>query len=64
MSISDFEDQVLKYVWRALVIAGLLTALGGIFRPAQSPDASVRQRASNTAGNARSNASPAMHQVR
>ena len=31
MSIAEFEEQALKYVWRGLVIAGLLTVLGGGF---------------------------------
>jgi hypothetical protein len=63
MSISDFEDQVLKYVWRALVIAGLLTAIGGLFRPGKSTvnssDANARQRPANAANSAGSKTNPA-----
>jgi hypothetical protein len=41
MSVSEFEDQVLNYIWRGLVIAGLLTVLGGILLPTPSPEAQV-----------------------
>jgi len=37
MSVSDFEEKILTYVWRAVVLAGLATVLGSTFFPAPSP---------------------------
>lgn len=37
MSVSDFEEQVLTYLWRGVVLAGLITVLGSAFVPLPSP---------------------------
>jgi len=47
MSISDFEEQVLTYLWRGLVLAGLLTVLWSTLAPA--PSQTQQQGATNTA---------------
>ena len=52
MSVSDFEEQVFTYLWRGLVLAGLLTVLWRNFAPA--PNSQVRahpQSATNTVSN-------------
>jgi len=52
MSVSDFEEQIFTYLWRGLVLAGLLTVLWGNFAPA--PNSQVRahaQSATNTVSN-------------
>ncbi len=64
MSVSDLEDQVLNWVWRGLVIAGLLTVLGGILRPTPSSQVQGKthgqtQAATNTASNTVSSTSSA-----
>ena len=50
MSVSDFEEEVFTYLWRGVVLAGLLTVLWGIFIPAPGVQIqSQAQAAANTA---------------
>jgi hypothetical protein len=50
MSVSNFEEQVFTYLWRDLVLAGLVTALWGILAPAPSAQPQGQaQGATNTA---------------
>ena len=50
MSVSDFEEEVSIYVWRGVVLAGLLTVLWGILIPAPAVQIqSEAQAAANTA---------------
>ena len=64
MSVSNFEEQVFTYLWRGLVLAGLVTVLWGILAPAPSAQpqgqaqgatntASTRARGSSTDNEAR-----------
>jgi hypothetical protein len=58
MSASDFEEQILKYLWRALVLAGLLTVLGSAFVPTSGPQIQEPvQGATNTANRVASGSS-------
>jgi len=51
MSVSDFEEEVFTYLWRGVVLAGLLTVLWDIFIPAPGVQIhSQAQAASNAAG--------------
>jgi len=50
MSVSNFEEQVFTYLWRGLVLAGLVTVLWGVLAP--PPNAQTQgqaQGATNTA---------------
>ncbi len=50
MSVSDLEEQVFTYLWRGLVLAGLLTVLWGNFAPAPNAQVQAHARsATNTA---------------
>jgi hypothetical protein len=62
MSVSDFEEEVFTYVWRGVVLAGLLTVLWGVITPApgvqiqsqaqgatNTPSSRVRMSAANEA---------------
>ncbi len=54
MSVSDFEDELLAYVWRALVLAGLLTVVGHVFAPSRPRVQSQAQATSEVANSVRS----------
>jgi hypothetical protein len=54
MSVSDFEDKILAYVWRALVLAGLLTVMGQAFVPSRPPAQGKALGTSEVANSARS----------
>ena len=53
MSVSDFEDELLAYVWRALVLAGLLTVVGHVFAPSRPLVQRQAQGTSEVANSAR-----------
>ena len=69
MSVSDFEDQVMNWIWRGLVIAGLVTVLGSVLTPTPNPQVQgmiqgQTQGATNTASNAGSSTTPPQHNPR
>jgi hypothetical protein len=64
MSVSNFEEQVFTYLWRGLVLAGLVTVLWGILAPAPNPQTQgPAQGATNTASS-RARASSADDEAR
>jgi len=61
VSNSNLEDRVFNWIWRALVIGGLLTVLGGVFTPTHSPQTQGQmQGAANAASVAEPSANPAI----
>jgi hypothetical protein len=52
MSVPDFEEQIFTYVWRGLVLAGLLTFLWSTFAP--SPNGQILGQAQGATNSASS----------
>jgi hypothetical protein len=69
MSVSDFEEQVFKYVWRGFVLAGLVTLLWGFFAPVpntqtQGQAQGVTSTASNQTSNSAASVAASVNEAR
>jgi len=59
MSVSDFEEQIFTYLWRGLVLAGLLTVLWGNFAPAPNSQIQGQAHGASNTVSSRVHSSPA-----
>jgi hypothetical protein len=64
MSVSNFEEQVFAYLWRGLVLAGLVTVLWGILAPAPNNQSQGQAQGATNTASSRVRSSPADNEAR
>jgi hypothetical protein len=64
MSVSNFEEQVFAYLWRGLVLAGLVTVLWGILAPAPNTQVQGQAQGATNTASSRARSSSADNEAR
>jgi hypothetical protein len=64
MSVSNFEEQVFTYLWRGLVLAGLVTVLWGILVPVSNDQTQGQAQGATNTASSRARGSSADNEAR
>jgi hypothetical protein len=64
MSVSDFEEHVFTYLWRGLVLAGLVTMLWSVLVPAPNPKIQPQSQGETNTASSRVHPATAANQER